>query len=448
MSTTPALNQGQEAAYNKILGFLFSNELECSLSGPAGTGKTHMMLKVVTDLLEEYKVGCGLSGTTPVPYNVHFTATTHKAAGALSQAAGRQVSTIHSFLGMRIINNYDTGKKETIGPSPPEPFWNGLIFVDEASMLSADIKGILVEQARDYKAKIIYIGDGIQLNPIDEKQSPVYSQVNTFDHELTQPMRNRNSQGLIELCAQLRETVKGGPFLPIQLIPGSIDYLDDAHGYAWLENAYRLQAPDLKILTYTNERAIQYNQLIRQIRGYPDDFFSGENVVCNNRVNLSKKNFIYPDEEMVINHIDPEIQTHFFDDYELQYRRITVARKLNAAAVLNVPVNYGQVAPLKKHFRKRKQWDFLFTLDDNFADLRPGSASTTHKSQGSTYDVVLVDLSDFHKARDRDTLARLLYVGVSRAKSRVLFAGALPSHLFAANTPQFYLPAQKEHAHV
>ena len=66
-----------------------------------------------------------------------------------------------------------------------------------------------------------------------------------------------------------------------------------------------------------------------------------------------------------------------------------------------------------------------FYLKNNFADLRIAYAGTAHKSQGSTYHTVYIDLSDLRVCRDPQELARLLYVAVSRATTRVVFYGSL-----------------------
>ena len=58
-------------------------------------------------------------------------------------------------------------------------------------------------------------------------------------------------------------------------------------------------------------------------------------------------------------------------------------------------------------------------------DLRPEDASTVHKSQGSTFDTVFIDLSDLSTCRQPDMAARLLYVAFTRARNRVVLYGKL-----------------------
>lgn len=64
-------------------------------------------------------------------------------------------------------------------------------------------------------------------------------------------------------------------------------------------------------------------------------------------------------------------------------------------------------------------------LKRKFADIRPMYACTVHKSQGSTYDEVFINLTDFKRmyASDPKMTARLLYVAFSRAKHRVYLTG-------------------------
>jgi exodeoxyribonuclease V len=81
---------------------------------------------------------------------------------------------------------------------------------------------------------------------------------------------------------------------------------------------------------------------------------------------------------------------------------------------------------------RRDAWiDFFAFKDRSFVDLRPIHASTVHKSQGSTYRQVFVDLSDIGRNTRRDVLLRLLYVALTRARGDVVVTGKLPDRLYA-----------------
>ena len=64
-------------------------------------------------------------------------------------------------------------------------------------------------------------------------------------------------------------------------------------------------------------------------------------------------------------------------------------------------------------------------MKETFPDLRAKDSCTVHKSQGSTYDTVFVDLGDLSVCRNPADAARLFYVAFSRARNRVVMYGNL-----------------------
>lgn len=62
---------------------------------------------------------------------------------------------------------------------------------------------------------------------------------------------------------------------------------------------------------------------------------------------------------------------------------------------------------------------------DGWIDLRAAYACTINKAQGSTYDKVFIDLDDIKKCNSGNQIARMLYVGVSRARLIVYLCGDL-----------------------
>ena len=57
--------------------------------------------------------------------------------------------------------------------------------------------------------------------------------------------------------------------------------------------------------------------------------------------------------------------------------------------------------------------------------MRPIYASTVHKSQGSTYREVFVDLNNITKNNNWREVARLVYVAITRASENVHLYGEL-----------------------
>merc|ERR1711879_130224 len=64
-------------------------------------------------------------------------------------------------------------------------------------------------------------------------------------------------------------------------------------------------------------------------------------------------------------------------------------------------------------------------ISDTWIDIRPYFSSTINKSQGITCDNVFIDVRDVSRCRDANQLARLLNVGASRARKRVVMFGDL-----------------------
>ena len=110
-----SLNADQKEAADQIFHFLSSDDKEFSLTGPAGTGKTYLMKYIMTDLLADYEKTCKLLGIEPKIFTIALTATTHKAAEVLSNALSYPTKTIHSYLHLKLQNDYQTGQS-TIMP--------------------------------------------------------------------------------------------------------------------------------------------------------------------------------------------------------------------------------------------------------------------------------------------------------------------------------------------
>jgi exodeoxyribonuclease V len=66
-----------------------------------------------------------------------------------------------------------------------------------------------------------------------------------------------------------------------------------------------------------------------------------------------------------------------------------------------------------------------------YADLRSPHSTTVHKSQGSTYQVAFIDLTDIGRNTKSYELTRLLYVAITRAAQKVFVTGELPARLYA-----------------
>lgn len=419
-----SLNQGQKEAADAFFEFLFNDEAkEFILSGPAGVGKTYWMGYIIDEIMPRYHELCKLIDETPQYTSVMMTATTNKAAEVLEAATNRITQTIHSFLNLNLFEDFETGQQRL---KKNERTWvvheNLILFVDECSMIDTPLYKIIHEGT--HNCKIVYVGDHNQLNPVTEKISPVYKQ-NSPMFVLTEQMRTFVPE-LQAVNQQLRDTVDTGVFKPIKEVPGIIDYLDDAEMQQELARHFTDQTKDKRVLAFTNKRVVEFNDYIRQMRNLPESYGEGEILINNSAVKLGRKGSISVESEVTINkNHGPnriEIETGVF--MEVEYLDFTshIGSRFGYVPIAKDRTHFNA---LLKHYKKNKNWERYFYLKQNFPDLRPRDAATVHKSQGSTYDVVFVDLGNISTCNQPEQVARLLYVAFSRARTRVLVYGEL-----------------------
>lgn len=419
---TLQLNQGQELAKASVLQFLMSDDPYFCLSGPAGVGKTFMLRYVMDTVMKEYQELCKLLDVPMQIFEVQLTATTNKAAEVLAESTGYPTSTIHSYIGLRVFDDYKTGKSKISKTGSFKTIYNTLLFVDEASMVDPVLKAY-IEEAMDKTSKVVYVGDHCQMAPVNEKISPVYDSPKHFV-ELTEPVRNADQPALMALCNQLRETVKTGIFKPIQPVEGVIDYINDKSMKQLLDTDFVNENLDARALCFTNDRVHEYNEYIRGIRNYPDTFVEGEILISNSVYTPNDKPILKVEQQVEIKEISSE---PYNIDIDGTASMLVYDAVLKSGIVVRIPVDKDHYKDLIRYYADNKEWRIYYKLKNSFPDLRQKDASTVYKAQGSTYEYVILDLRNIGTCYDADQVARMLYVGASRPRQRIYLYGKLPA---------------------
>lgn len=421
------LNQEQRKAFQDVLAFINDpNRKYHRVSGGAGTGKSFFISKVADDILKHKAPGVILR-------DVGITATTNKAAAVLADAMPHHrgdIQTIYSFMNLRVSENFNTGEQKVV-PTRNWMIYDGtLIIVDESSMVNQALMGY-IDKGTTENCKILFVGDKNQLAPVKETLSPVYSQTMS-ESMLLKPVRNSGQPALMDLCNQAVDTVLTGKFHKIKEVPGVIDFVDGTQLQGLLEREYHTEDPTKRLLCYTNKRVIEYNNFIRQLRGYDEPYNVGEIMTNNASAELVDKTRLYTDQMVQVTGVGrPYTDTQLVPGEEVELQQLElIDPQTSVEYTVTVFADPTDRQEVLKYFSSRKKWDRYFKVKNNFPDLRSVASSTTHKAQGSTYDSVIVDLADIGKSTNREQTARMQYVALSRPRTRLYIRGALPERYF------------------
>ncbi len=385
------------------------------LEGYAGVGKTTLMRALISELLR----------LSP-QLNIMVTAPTHKALNILREKIPNEngkiiFKTIHSALGLRLNDEeeMEEGERVTLKNA-------GFVIIDEASMLDRWLYAKIKKER--YHAFVLFSGDRFQLSPVTKQQesyiSPAFEDMEGKVHVvLSEPIRQARDNPIIELSIAIRQAEEQGKRFDLSVIKHYIDNTDEINVLGPEEAvAMSMAEPEKnRIVAWTNERVRYYNTSVH--RGIyfasPYIFEVGERIVFT-------KPFRYYipqiDGYRVIS-IGEEYEVEAVSDYNdrtLPLLTIELAGK----KFLCPQDPYG----FQKRFfdswnsvKDEEAREFLRKLKQTVVFISHTYASTSHKSQGSTYDNVLIDIKDIKKMPQRADFNRALYVAVTRARYKVYF---------------------------
>lgn len=405
-----SLSSCQIAATKAFMEFMESDEKYFLLYSGPGCGKTYLsehLVRMVGDRYPKRRVIC--------------TATTNKAAAVLSESLGRATMTIHKLLSLIVRNDFKTGKQFLSQNNKAEIIHNSLILMDEGSMADSPLAAMLDKGTRN--CKFLIIGDADQLSPVDEPVSPLFYRGYT-GYELLTVMRQAKDSGIIPLSAQLRKTVRTGTFYPLEFNGKDIIHADGPTFQRLMDEEFRENHTTIdhaKVICWRNATVNAYNSHIRSLYTDSVPFEVGEFVVTNNPIQGDGET-LFSTDQMV--EITSAKKGESYDVAGYWYgvdNQIEVFVADNPIAVKNLLASLSVAA--KSGMGK---WTDFFKCKESFADLRAVHACTSHKSQGSTYGTVFIDLNDIGACFEWQTVARMLYVAVTRAKHKVVFYGKLP----------------------
>ncbi len=415
------LSPDQDAATDLFLDFLTDqDQSEMILKGPAGCGKTFLTRYLVDCAKQHVKTLSALTGIDG-SLNVEYTSTTNKASDILSLALGEETKTIYSLLGLRVKDDYKTGKSFLTKTRQYMPQKNTLIIIDEAGMLATQAIKIIRDSATD--CKILYILDEYQLNPIFESTCPI---IELVENQAKLTTAHRNAGPILALANQFRETVDTNVFKPIVPVPGIIDHLKSADFAAKIAEEFKHTKDDInhaKVVAWTNKVVIGTNLYIRSLFTSSKTYEVGETLIASSPLMaMNGKITVRTEQSIVIT----DVQEDFLHPV-LQIEGVKYGYANGNIFVPEESAGIEYFNTLREDALATRNWRTFMQNKQLIGDVRPPYASTVHKSQGSTYKYVFINLTDIGKNNKANEVARLLYVAISRASHGVIFNGKLPA---------------------
>lgn len=467
------LTKGQQEAVNGLVEFINSpydaSKSVYGLTGPGGVGKTFVTRQIVSK--------CKLQ-----PSLIKCCSPTHKACRVFSNAVGLNVDTIQSTFGFRLnlnIEDFDYKDPAFRPISTPKLDNIQLLICDEASMLNASLVTYIINKCMELSIKILFIGDEAQLSPVNERRSSAFYKCNKV-FRLTELIRQEEGNPIIMLLDYLRYDItncRNGSRKFLDYVAKNIgqhNYNLKGEGFSIItpkeftsliqtkfnDEEYTKNIEMYKLIAYTNVCVTQWNSFIRNNIIQDCD----KAVITKNDLIMSYETIVDEFNDIIINNSEEYIikdivnytnSTYGFKGFLIKFQMVNGGRItkplfvidhtdkftiLQYVKVLNELVADAQkatggtrAAKWKDYYNFKKQFLIATNIKQGEMikykrDLDYAFAITSHKSQGSTYDNVFVDVNDMiftstgSTYADYEQMLRRLYVACSRARKELVLS--------------------------
>lgn len=409
------LTEDQQNALDAFHQFLLDPiETVFVLSGYSGCGKS-TLVRTIIDEVPRFIRTAKLINPKQQDWPIELTATTNKAAENLGAITGHPCGTIHSYLGLKVQTDFRTGVTTLTPRKGAIPIEHTLLFIDEASYIDKQLLGYIFQLTKD--CKVVFIGDPAQLTPVKATSTPVFD-ANFSGAHLAKVVRQAEGNPIVDLATKFRHTVNTGEFFSFTPDGHSVVYLPrDKFNEAVEMEFSRLdwKYQDSKVLAWTNKCVIGYNHFVRNhVKGDPH-FAVGDYAVCNSFITAGGKS-LKTDQLVQITSISHDTQVLGVDG-----KWFTVDETVSCF----MPNHLADKNKRLKEAKANNEISVIAQIETEWIDLRAAYACTINKAQGSTFDRVFIDLDDIRRCNSGDQIARMLYVGVSRARHQVFLTGDL-----------------------
>lgn len=366
---------------------MLNKEKICILKGYSGSGKSYL----INHFQKQNK-----------HKNIVLTAPTHKAVSILNGDY-----TIHAYLGL-VLQWYEDKQVLISKAHSAKVQKNDILIIDEVSMLNTEILDHIDRAIEQFNLKVIFSGDDCQLPPVNESMSPIWNRKYP-SFTLTQIVRQAQGNPIIQMSYDIRQN-KMNTFQsyinPPKIMMGNLQEM---------KNFYLEHYESTTILSYRNSIVDKANFWARNlIKNNPKEkFLIGEKVYIRS---VSKDQIHKLEDIATIVEVSEPVS---YPPYDFNIQRIIIESKKGTEIML-VPYDEKDVAKINTNKKKlvdmakknQIKWEEYYNFVESFGDLKKIYSMTVHRSQGSTFQNVIVNVDDI---KDRN----MLYTAITRASDKV-----------------------------
>lgn len=450
-----------------------------NIKGMAGVGKTTVVQFILNRLYQELE-------NHPVLYsdlNISVAAVSNKASTVIYNKLKNNKqfrisrNTVYKLAG---TSEKDSEVEFKINPEKSLFHKYNIIIIDEASMIDNNMYSTYLEQANKNQNKVfLFLGDYGQLKPVENKnqKSQIFTNTeNVTIIELTERFRQSEESPILKQADNFYRISIGSTETDVKQIwdvNTAVQQVQSKGAFLFTSKFFlsstnkkdveRFIEPfrkivfegasndSAKIIIATNDTDSAnigndgrkpYNDFIHKalFGNNSKPLESGEPVVFNDNYSEGNNTIFYnSDEARVIHTEEGEYNDTpvYFVTLKSNNKEYTVPavfteeqKQVKRKKLQNI-YNTIKEAP---YDRKRELWRQYWEYKDSFADIDLAYAITSHKAQGSTYDMVFVDYNNMTKSQkwSNQDKAELLYTGVTRAANIVVmmhFKDAQGNHI-------------------
>lgn len=483
-------NKEQQSAIVNAVSFLKTNTDPTQyyvIEGKAGTGKTTIAKEILKEFEDE---------------QIYVAAVSHKAKGVIKNSfgedtRGKKFFSIAGLLGMKGINDNDTqttkfqvGLKVPLLDNPP-----ALLVIDEASMITEDVlkKIIDINSSLSRPFQMLFLGDIGQIQPIRDEQSEFYRTNKDLLNKKSDIFNSKHKSKLITRVRQgeanpilpyadyfWENSQKENPELnPTQHIVRNNQITDKgsllfSNSEAEVLNSVIKAVKNavekgltnhVKIVTYHVNEKTELNQKIHEaLFGKDSDYSKGDFIILNQPYDVSLYVSMENSTEMQITGIkdieEDENGIHIlsietngsaYDVHDGTERKNCTIQVVSRNDIAKYNQKLQEMANEAKRQKngayKRQLWRQFWEYKGRYADVDFGYAITAHKSQGSTYDIVVVDEKDIMgtTATSNQEKSELIYTALTRPRNTAIVISSVPvSNPYTGDIENPSLPKQAD----